>query len=248
MPPFAWQVVDGCTCATHGSECIVNKQVPREDHQTAVQSGESGEMQPKTVIVIVGAIICFLLLLLGFWWVAQKPRTLAKPGGDRVGGRPQVHWGFCGFSRWFCLRSARRPANPRHAATQDPVAVHQPAQPPPKSLHACPSLTHTHVTEETLTNFHNGAFELDDEIGDFMIQHAGRTGLMDEDGAMTDVESSVPAEARKLEDVVVTATFRAGHDGCAQGGFARSLDVAESGGVDVASYDNAATVRSEAAQ
>ncbi|KAI6123678.1 hypothetical protein EDD16DRAFT_633730 [Pisolithus croceorrhizus] len=69
MPPFSRQVIDGCTRAAHGSRYIVNKQVTREDREAAVQSNQNGEMQMKTVIAIVGAIACFVLLLLGFWCI-----------------------------------------------------------------------------------------------------------------------------------------------------------------------------------
>lgn len=56
MPPFPWQVVDGCTRVARGSEYMVKKEVTREDRGTVVQGGQNGEIQTKTVIAIVGAI------------------------------------------------------------------------------------------------------------------------------------------------------------------------------------------------
>lgn len=246
MPPFSRQLIDGCTRAAHGSRYIVNKQVTRDNRETTVQGSQNGEMQTKTVIVIVGAIACFVLLLLGFCWVARKPRVLPRLGGGRCNDRPQVHWRCCDFSQWFFLRRARNPASPPHPAAEVPITVHQPTL---RLSHVGSSFPHAHITEETFENFHSGAFELDEEIGDFMIRHAGRTGLMGEDGTVTDVESGVAEKTKKLADVIVTATFSAGGDGCAQGGCARSLDVVENGGVDVAGYDTVATTtRLEAAQ
>ncbi|KAI6105265.1 hypothetical protein EV401DRAFT_600547 [Pisolithus croceorrhizus] len=238
MPPFSRQVIDGCTRAAHGSRYIANKQVTREDRETAVQGSQNGEMQMKTVIAIVGAIACFFLLLLGFWWVSRRPRAPPTPRGGRCNDNPQVHRRCCDFSQWFFLRRARNPTSTPHPAAEVPITVHQPAS---RLSHVGPSFPHAHVTEETLDNFHNGAFELDDEIGDFMFRHAGRTGLMGEDGTVTDVEGGVAEKTEKPEDVIVTTTVHAGCDGHAQGGCARLLDVVENGGVDDAGYDTAAT-------
>lgn len=246
MPPFSRQVIDGCTRAAHGSRYIVNKQVTREDREAAVQGNQNGEMQMKTVIAIVGAIACFVLLLLGFWWVSRKPRAPPTPGGGRCNDNPQVYRRCCDFSQWFFLRRARSPASPPHPAAEVPITVHEPA---PRLSHVGPSSPHAHIPEETLDNFHSGAFELDDEIGDFMFRHADRTRLMGEDGTVTVVEGGVAEKTEKPEDVIVTTTFRAGGDGYTQGGCARSLDVVENGGVDVAGYDTVAnTTRLEATQ
>lgn len=248
MPPFSRQVIDGCTRAAHGSKYIVNKQVTREDSETAVQGSQNGEIQTKTVVAIVGAIACFAILLLGFWWVARKPRALPRPDGDRCSDRPQLHWRRCDFSQWFFLRRARNPASPPHPAAEVPIVVHQPAS---RLSHVGPSVTHAHITEETLDNFRSGAFELDSEIGDFMVRHAGRTGLVGEDGTVTDVECGVAQKTEKFEDVIVTTTFHTGGDECAQDDCARSLNVVGNGGADAAGYDTVdttTTTRLEATQ
>lgn len=194
--------------------------VTREDHETAVQGSEGGEMQPRTVIAIVGAIVCFALLLLGFWLVARKPRSLPRPDGDRPNDPPQPRWKCCDFSRWFCLRRAGSPANSRDVAVQAPVTLHQTN---PRLSHAAPSLAHTHKTEETLNNFHSGAFDLDEEIGEFMMQHAGRTGLVGVDGTVTDIEGGIMGKTKKSEvvDGVVTSTVRTSSDVYAHSGFTR---------------------------
>ncbi|KAI6140612.1 hypothetical protein BKA82DRAFT_1004431 [Pisolithus tinctorius] len=92
-PLFSRRVIESCVCAAHSSEYIVNRQVTREDHETAIQGSESGEMQSRTVIAIVGAIACFALLLLGFWLIARKPQSFPGPvvtapmiPHNRVGG------------------------------------------------------------------------------------------------------------------------------------------------------------------
>ncbi|KAI5995184.1 hypothetical protein EDD15DRAFT_2366101 [Pisolithus albus] len=244
MPPFPRQVVDGCTRVARGSEYIVKKEVTREDRGTVVQGGQNGEIQTKTVIAIVGAIVCFAILLLGFWWVARKPRALPGPGGDRRSNRPHLRWRCCDFSQWFFLRRARNPARPPHPAAEVPTVVHRPASRLP---HVGP---HAHVTEETLDNFRSGAFELDSQIGDFMVRHAGRTGLVGEDGTVTDVEGGIAEKTEKLEDVIVTTTFHAGGDGRAQDDRARSMNVVGNGGLDAAGYDtvDTTTARLESTQ
>ncbi|KAF9230426.1 hypothetical protein BU15DRAFT_69206 [Melanogaster broomeanus] len=84
IPPHSHAISKPLTSA--GKADVLQARTVPLDTRSAVETGDNGGLQQSTALLIVGAVACFLVLLVGFWLVA-RPRVPPVSGAPNTVNR-----------------------------------------------------------------------------------------------------------------------------------------------------------------